>query len=213
MSATRPAVTPDDVRCAKLASDSLGIPAHVIVTDLSQNIVHVNSSFENFTGFSKQEVLGKRSNFLQGELTDPRDVQDLKLAVQSKRETNVVILNYTKKHDAFWNTLRLRPLYQSRSGELMGYVGEIFSFPVSNVWLNDRPMLCLDDALVLMRVASSVPRSVLPPGALGDGEEEEEVVEEEIVSITSNMKQQCDGATPCKLQCKVCIFAFPSSFP
>jgi hypothetical protein len=92
----------------------------------------------------------------------------MKLAVMSKRETNVVVLNYTKNHQKFWNTLRLRPIFSPQS-QLVGYVGEIFSFPITDRWMNNRPKLCLDDALALMRVMAMVPRFVTP----AEGEEAE----------------------------------------
>jgi GTP cyclohydrolase II len=152
-------VTDNIIKVAKNASSSLGIPVHVIVTDDRQVVTYVNQSFESFTGFTKEEVVGRKCNFLQGEGTDPRDLMDMKLAVESRRETNVVILNYTKAHHAFWNTLRIRPMF--KKGILQGFVGEIFSLPVSNEWQTSRPRLCLDDALALMRITSAVPRTIV----------------------------------------------------
>lgn len=140
-------------------ANDLGIPVHVIATDKSQNITFVNQSFENFTGFTKEEVVGRKCNFLQGKGTDPDDLQNVKDAVESMRETNVVILNYTKAQQAFWNTLRIRPVF-SKNRVLQGYVGEIFSLPISSELLQSRPRLCFDDVLALTRVCSAIPRSL-----------------------------------------------------
>jgi len=158
MKMERVIITDKDIKVAKNASSSLGIPVHVIITDDQQIVTYVNSSFENFTGFTKKEVVGRKCNFLQGEETDPADLLDMKIAVQSKRETSVVVLNYTKTHIAFWNTLRIRPVFNGQV--LRGYVGEIFSLPVSKEWQSSRPRLCLDDALALMRATASVPRAL-----------------------------------------------------
>jgi len=95
----------------------------------------------------------------------------MRLAVKSRRETNVVILNYTKTHNAFWNTLRIRPIF--RNEILRGFVGEIFSLPVSETWQKSRPRLCLDDALALMRVTSSVPRALVDIQSETDSDFEE----------------------------------------
>jgi GTP cyclohydrolase II len=154
----RVVVTENVIKVAKNASSSLGIPVHVIVTNENQVVTYVNASFESFTGFTKDEVVGRKCNFLQGEGTDPRDLMDMRVAVESQRETSVVVLNYTKAHHAFWNTLRIRPIF--KDNVCRGFVGEIFSLPVSQHWQQSRPRLCLDDALALMRVTSSVPRAL-----------------------------------------------------
>lgn len=159
------------IHAAKNASTSLGIPVHVIVTNNKQMITYVNSSFESFTGFTKAEVVGRKCNFLQGEDTDPQDLMDMRLAVESGRETNVVILNYTKSHSAFWNTLRIRPVFMNNC--LKGFIGEIFTLPVTDAWLRARPKLCLDDALALMRIMSEVPRSVNDLVAINDSLEDD----------------------------------------
>ena len=176
----RPTVTKKDLKTAKSASLTLGIPVHVIATDEDQKVVYVNESFESFTGFTKEEVLGRKCNFLQGEGTDPRDLMDMRLAVKSLRETNVVVLNYTKSHHAFWNTLRIRPIFHGPT--LKGFVGEIFSLPVNDEIHKSRPRLCLDDALALMRVTSGVPRALsitdIEKNVQEQLEEEEDAIEE-----------------------------------
>jgi len=188
----RVVVTEKIIKVAKNASSSLGIPVHIIVTDDKQMVTYVNSSFEQFTGFTKQEVVGRKCNFLQGEGTDPRDVQDMKLAVQSRRETSVVILNYTKTHHAFWNTLRIRPVFNR--GELKGFVGEIFSLPVTDAWQQSRPRLCLDDALALMRVASSVPRQLVDVQSLELLEDDESDSSKEDVNLHAKTEESPESA-------------------
>jgi len=183
MKMDRVVVTDKIIKVAKNASSSLGIPVHVIVTNDKQIVTYVNSSFESFTGFTKGEVIGRKCNFLQGEGTDPRDLMDMRLAVESRRETNVVILNYTKTHNAFWNTLRIRPVFKDR--QLQGFIGEIFSLPVTESWKKSRPRLCLDDALALMRVTAAVPRAIIDASD-SDNEVEDEAVDAKETSSTTS---------------------------
>ena len=142
-----------------------------VVTDSSHKISYVNPEFTKFTGFKADEVLGKKCDFLQGEGTDPEDKAELRLAMQSKRETSVVILNYTKDHTPFWNLLTLKPIFDEDK-TLTHYVGDILSLPIppdeakTLDSAHPRPKLCIDDALALMKVMySSGPRQELSTSA------------------------------------------------
>ena len=146
---------------AKDAASVVNLPIHLIVTDKNQKVTWVNESFQEFTGFSEEEVLGRKCTFLQGEDTSDEDLDEVREAVKSKRETSVVLLNYTKRRAPFWNVLHIRPVFHRGTSDVKGYVGEIFSLPVSDEEVRGgRPKLCVDDVLALLRVASSVPRSL-----------------------------------------------------
>ncbi len=132
-----------------------------VITDATQAISFVNSAFERFTGFSKEEVVGRRCDFLQGDGTDPEDKEELRLAIAARKEISVVVLNYRKDRSPFWNLLTLRPVFEkpgNRNSPLTHYVGDIHSIPipknVSDKLLTngERPRMCYDDALALMRV-------------------------------------------------------------
>lgn len=145
-------------RTAKLAPETAFTP-HLVKTDATGVVSFVNSDFLRFTGFSSSEFVGKKCDFLQGENTDPEDIEQLSKSVKSLRPASVVILNYTKAGVPFWNILRIRP---ERDGDSSIFVGDIISLPVPDR-LRDSPQLCFDDALALMRVFSNVPRTITDP--------------------------------------------------
>jgi len=172
---------------------SPGIPVLEIVTDVKQVVTHVNHNFEAFTGFKKTEVIGKKCNFLQGEGTDSEDLLDIRLAVESQRETTVVVLNYTKEKVPFWNVLRIVPVFEQRgaSRAVKLFLGQIFTIPVPDYYMSQgHPRLCLDDALALIRVLSSVPRFLM-----NDVEEKSTTAGEQTLRVTKNGDSDSDSSS------------------
>lgn len=85
-------------------------------------ITYVNQAFELITGYSKAEVLGKNSRFLQGPDTDPDSLTQLRNAIAEHRSCTVTLKNYRKDGTAFWNDLTVSPVKDS-AGKTISYVG------------------------------------------------------------------------------------------
>ena len=85
-------------------------------------IIFVSEEFEEQTGYSPQEVLGRNCRFLQGPDTDPEAVEAIRRALRTESAITIDILNYKKDGTKFWNRLRIRPLYGD-DGNVMFYVG------------------------------------------------------------------------------------------
>lgn len=84
-----------------------------LVTDASQKdnpIIFANRTFEEMTGYTREEILGQNCRFLQGEETDPSTVAKIRRVIAEKASLTVVIKNYKKDGTLFWNRLNLRPL-------------------------------------------------------------------------------------------------------
>ncbi len=97
----------------------------VVIVDPSRPdmpIIYVSEEFEAQTGYPPEEVLGRNCRFLQGPETDPAAVEAIRKALAAKSEITVDILNYRKDGTAFWNRLRIRPLFDE-SGKLGYFVG------------------------------------------------------------------------------------------
>lgn len=62
------------------------------------------------------------SRFLQGEGTDPKEVQKLRDAIKKHDAVSVRLLNYRKDGTPFWNLLTMTPI-KTPDGELSKYVG------------------------------------------------------------------------------------------
>jgi diguanylate cyclase (GGDEF)-like protein/PAS domain S-box-containing protein len=97
----------------------------VVVADLQAEdhpMLYVNPAFEQMTGYSAAEVVGRNCRMLQGEGTDPATVRELSLAIRRGEEHRCVIRNYRKDGSAWWNELHLSPV-RDRTGALTHYLG------------------------------------------------------------------------------------------
>lgn len=105
-----------------LASSSCG----VVISDMllpGQPILYVNDAFERITGYSAHEVIGRNCSLLQGDCRDGQQgLDDIRSAIAHGRECKVVIRNYRKDGEPFWNELQLSPLHDD-SGRITHYIG------------------------------------------------------------------------------------------
>lgn len=73
-------------------------------------IVYVNRAFEQMTGYSAQETLGKTPRMLQGPETDRRILDELRRSLQAGRRFSGVVINYRKDGTKFWLEWRISPV-------------------------------------------------------------------------------------------------------
>lgn len=95
------------------------------ITDAHQPdnpVVYVNPAFEQITGYTASEVIGRNCRFLQGAGTDPKSIKVLREAIQYQEAVRVELLNYRKNGTPFWNELSISPVYDE-IGRLTHYVG------------------------------------------------------------------------------------------
>lgn len=93
----------------------------VIITDKAQNVIWVNKAFEDLTGHSQAEVLGKNCRILQGPLSDPQTIKVMDIALKNKQLFHDQILNYRKDGSPFWKELTIFPIFNAQ-GELTNYI-------------------------------------------------------------------------------------------
>jgi len=91
-------------------------------TDPVGPIVWVNEAFEQATGYSREEVLGRNPRFLAGAGTDPLARGRLRALLESGRPGTVTLLNYRKDGSEFWNQVSLSPMHDE-SGRCTHWVG------------------------------------------------------------------------------------------
>ncbi|MEL7331562.1 MAG: PAS domain S-box protein, partial [Cyanobacteria bacterium J06560_2] len=85
-------------------------------------IVYVSPSFENLTGYEAEEVLGKNCRFLQGDEQQQLGIQEVRKAIAAGTGCKVLLHNYRKTGQPFWNELTLSPI-ANESGVITHYVG------------------------------------------------------------------------------------------
>lgn len=94
----------------------------VIITDRSGRIEYVNQSFQTLTGYSPEEVLGRKpGSFLQGQGTDPQDAARLATAIRDGLSCSTEILNYTRHGKPYWITMQITPIHDA-SGQLVRFI-------------------------------------------------------------------------------------------
>jgi PAS domain S-box-containing protein len=85
-------------------------------------LVYVNEAFEQMTGYSEAEVLGRNCRFLQGPDTNTHDVSYLRSAILGSEHCLVQLRNYRKDGTPFWNELSVSPVFDEQ-GRLTHYIG------------------------------------------------------------------------------------------
>ncbi|NJN87156.1 MAG: PAS domain-containing protein, partial [Leptolyngbyaceae cyanobacterium SL_7_1] len=104
-----------------MAATSCGI----VITDPTQPerpIIYCNPAFEQLTGYTYQEVVGRNCRFLQGRDTDPATIDQIRRAVRSGQGCRVVVKNYCKNGTPFWNDLTISPVVDAQ-GTLTHFIG------------------------------------------------------------------------------------------
>ncbi|KXH35331.1 Aureochrome1 [Colletotrichum simmondsii] len=85
-------------------------------------IVFASDGFIKVTGYTRPEIIPRNCRFLQGAHTDRVPVRRLKNAIDERKESVELILNYKKNGDPFWNLLYVAPLY-NEAGKLAFFIG------------------------------------------------------------------------------------------
>ena len=94
----------------------------VIITDVAGCIEYVNPGFTKLTGYTKDEVLGKRpGNVLQGPHTDRDTVGRIRHNIAKREPFYEEILNYKKSGQPHWISLAINPVFDE-SGKLARFV-------------------------------------------------------------------------------------------
>lgn len=74
-------------------------------------IAFISKGFTELTGYALSEVIGRNCRFLQGALTNPRAVREIREAIAVERECMVRLLNYKKNGKPFWNMFNISPVF------------------------------------------------------------------------------------------------------
>lgn len=84
-------------------------------------LVYVNDAWEEMTGYTREEVLGRNPRLLQGPETADEATETIGAAIESGTSITAEIRNYRRDGTPFWNELTLAPIRED--GEVELYVG------------------------------------------------------------------------------------------
>lgn len=103
----------------------------IIIVDIQaadQPIVYVNPAFEQITGYSAAEALGRNCRFLQAGDRDQPARAAVRAAIAERRAVTVLLRNYRKDGTLFWNELSLAPVGDGgQSSHVVGILTDITS--------------------------------------------------------------------------------------
>lgn len=93
----------------------------VMITDANQNIEWVNESFEKMTGYSLEEVKGRKPKFLRGPETDVAMVKWMDTKIKAGESFSGELINYSKTGTKYWLKLDIAPVFRD-DGKLKNFI-------------------------------------------------------------------------------------------
>ena len=107
---------------AKLSLVASATEDLVIITDPEQRIEWVNDSFSRRTGYTLDDVRGKRpGRVLQGAKSDAGAINRIREALRRNEVVREELLNYAKNGDPYWVSVHISPIF-SEEGAVQRYV-------------------------------------------------------------------------------------------
>jgi len=97
----------------------------LVVTDARYRdnpIIFCNQEFTKLTGYKLDDIIGQNCRFLQNDDTNQPESLFLGGAIIHNRPCKVILRNYKKTGELFWNELSLAPIVNER-GESLYFVG------------------------------------------------------------------------------------------
>lgn len=95
------------------------------ITDPTQEgnpLVYVNDAFEQMTGYTRSEAMGRNPRFLQGEATDPAKRAQLRDAIKAEEPVSLELQNERKDGTPYWTRISITPVTDG-SGSVSNYIG------------------------------------------------------------------------------------------
>lgn len=93
----------------------------IVITDLQGNIEYVNSKFNEVTGYSFDDVVGKNPSCLKSGMMDVAVYGELWASLKAGKEWHGEMLNKRKNGTVYWEKAVITPL-RSPMGEIYSYV-------------------------------------------------------------------------------------------
>ena len=93
----------------------------VVITDAQRRITWVNPAFEQITGYSAAEVLGRSPSLLQTGETDPVTISRMHQALQAQLSFRGEVLNRSKQGRDYWLAIEIQALRDDHGG-LTGFM-------------------------------------------------------------------------------------------
>ena len=100
-------------------------PVGITITDPAREdnpMIYVNDQFLEYTGYSREAVLGENPRILQSPETDPEPVAAMRDAVDNEEPVTVELRNAVTDGTVWWNRVSIAPIHDDE-GSVQHYVG------------------------------------------------------------------------------------------
>ena len=87
--------------------------ASIVITDLAGDIIYINPKFEELTGYSKEESLGKNPRILKTKYHEDSYYEDLWFTISSGKQWTGEFCNKKKDGSIFWELASISPVKDS----------------------------------------------------------------------------------------------------
>ena len=85
-------------------------------------IIYANKAFEDMTGYSQEEIIGRNCRFLQGDDREQEGRYKIREALEKRQSISVNLRNYRKNGELFYNHLSITPLFDNQ-GNVIYFLG------------------------------------------------------------------------------------------
>ncbi len=96
-------------------------PNSIVITNLEGDIEYVNKQFEEVTGYTREEAVGKNPRILNSGLTSPEIFADMWETLQRAEVWHGQFINKSKNEEIYYENVVLAPL-KNEKGEITHYV-------------------------------------------------------------------------------------------
>ncbi|WP_341963366.1 PAS domain S-box protein (plasmid) [Planococcus maritimus] len=130
-----------------------------VVTDPQQEdnpIIYSNQIFEQLTGYTQEEIIGRNCRFLQGEDTDQSAVQQIREAIANQHLLVVTLKNYRKDGTSFWNRLQIKPVKVGKDVYFVGTQTDVTHEVHQQLLLNEKEHELNEQLLPIMPISSNI---------------------------------------------------------
>ena len=113
----------DEEKLEELALIAAKSTDMILTTDANGFIMWANEAFERRTGYTLDEIIGKKhSQLVHGPETSQETRKRLREAIKQQIAVNEIILNYTKSREKYWIDLNLNPILNEQ-GTCTHFIG------------------------------------------------------------------------------------------
>lgn len=115
-------ITASELELKKLSLIATKTKNGVIIADSKGRIEWVNDSFSESSGFTLEEIVGKKpKDILQGSETDSTSKEILSNALANKENVELTLLNYHKSGRKYFNQIEITPVFNEQD-ELINFI-------------------------------------------------------------------------------------------